>query len=225
MVWQSDWQQVLQLNIYGDDDYGYSIDGSSWVWEDDGAYVVAGMSYPNGNPGAPGGPAPNSGTSTCTVGDGRTTGVAPGQAPGPPGSVAIDPIALGLPFGTTAAENAPTVNLLKSYGAQITLSFSPAPNLPQGFPTTYTVLGSVGPASSRIGGANFDGLFVFDFFGFPSLAAAYAATSRPGVPVSVTVTYPSSLPIFCSGQTIDSPIQSPLPTPPGPVSAVKKRQQ
>src|ERR1700723_3722468 len=68
-------------------------------------------------------------------------------------------------------------------------------------------LGSVGPASSRIGGANFNGLFVFDFFGFPSLAAAYAATSKPGVPVSVTVTYPSSLPIFCSGQTIDSPIQ------------------
>lgn len=137
--------------------------------------------------------------------------------------MAIDPVALGLPFGTTFAENSPMAGLLKSYGSQITLSFSPAPNLPQGFPTTYTVLGAVGPASARIGGANFNCLFDFDFFGLPSLAAANAATSNAGVPVAVTVTYPSSLPIFCSGQTIDSPIQSPLPTPPGPVSAVKRR--
>ena len=163
--------------------------------------------------------------STCTVTDGRTTGVGPGQAPGPPGSVAIDPTALGLPFGTTYAENFPTVNLLKSYGAQITLSFSPAPNLPQGFATTFTVLGTVGPASSRIGGANFNGLFDFDFFGLPSMAAAFAVTSKPGVPIAVTVTYPSSLPIFCSGQNIDSPIQGPLPTSPGPISAVKRRLQ
>ena len=218
----------------------YDTPDSSWADGDGTVGVNAGGEYcdSDGSSGGGGGvsggggggggggstsSAPNSGTSTCTVGVGRTTGVAPGQAPGPPGSVAIDPVALGLPFGTTFAENSPTVGLLKSYGSQITLSFSPAPNLPQGFPTTYTVLGAVGPASARIGGANFNGLFDFDFFGLPSLAAANAATSNAGVPVAVTVTYPSSLPIFCSGQTIDSPIQSPLPTPPGPVSAVKRR--
>jgi hypothetical protein len=165
--------------------------------------------------------------------DGRTTAPSPGQATGPgafglypslhPGMVSIDPVALGLPFGTTLAQNSPTIGLLKPYASQITFSFNPTPNLPTGFPTTFT-LGSTVDLQSRIGGANFNGLFDFDIWGLPSLAAAYAASSPAGQPVSVTVTYPSSLPIFCSGQNIDSPITAPL-SPSGPVSAVKRRLQ
>jgi len=169
--------------------------------------------------------APNNGTSTCTISNGRTTGIAPGQAPGagafgfvpPQGSVAIDPWALGLPPGGS------TNALLGPNASQITFSFSPAPNLPQGYPTTITLGSIVGPASVRTGGANFNGLFDFDFYGLPSLAAAYAVTSPAGVPVSVTVTYPSGLPISCNGPALDSPIQGPLPSPPGPVPAVSRR--
>jgi len=125
---------------------------------------------------------------------------------------------LGLSAG------AQTNGLLGPNASQITFSFSPAPNLPQGFPTTHTLGSIVGGPSSRIGGANFNGLFDFDIFGLPSLTAAYAATSPAGVPVAVTVTYPSSLPIFCSGQNLDSPIQGPLPSPSGPVSAARRPQ-
>lgn len=162
---------------------------------------------------------PSNGTSTCTISNGRTTGIAPGQAPGvgafgfvpQAGSVAIDPWALGLPPGGS------TNALLGSSASQITFSFSPAPNLPRGYPTTITLGSIVGPKSVRTGGANFNGFFDFDFYGMPSLAAAYAVTAQP---VAVTVTYPSSLPISCNGPALDSPISGPLPSPPGPVPAV-----
>jgi hypothetical protein len=88
-----------------------------------------------------GGAAANQGnTSTCTVDNGRTTAVTLAQmdllGPGPfgqptVGSIAIDPWALGLQPG------GPTNTLLAPYASQITFSFSPSPNLPQGFPTTY----------------------------------------------------------------------------------------
>ena len=164
-------------------------------------------------PPAPNPPNPGT-TSTCTVRYGRTTAPAPGQAPGagafgfvpPKGSVAIDPMAVGLfPGATTNA-------LLGPSASQITFSFSPAPNLPQGFATTHTLGSVVGPASVRGGGSQFHGLYDFDIFGLPSLAAAYAATSPAGVPVAVTVTYPSSLPINCVAQLRIRHLLDPYPT-------------
>jgi RHS repeat-associated protein len=208
-----------------------NADGSAGVTsgvetcEDDGGGGGGGDGG-GGDPGGPtgggGGAAPNK--STCTISNGRTTGIAPSQAPGPgafgfvpqAGSVAIDPWALGLPPGGS------TNALLGPNASQITFSFSPGPNLPQGYPTTITLGSIVGPKSVRTGGANFNGFFDFDFYGLPSFAAAYAVTSQP---VTVTVTYPSSLPISCNGPALDSPIQGPLPSPPGPVSAVRRRLQ
>ncbi len=174
----------------------------------------------SGGGGGAGKSAPSNGTSTCTILNGRTTGIAPGQAPGvgafgfvpQAGSVAIDPWSLGLPPGGS------TNALLGPNASQITFSFSPAPNLPQGYPTTITLGSIVGPKSVRAGGANFDGFFDFDFYGLPSLAAAYAVTSQP---VAVTVTYPSSLPISCNGPSVDSPLTGPIPPPPGPVPALR----
>ena len=168
--------------------------------------------------------ANNGTTSTCTVNYGRTTAPSPGQAPGPGafgfvppvGSVAIDPMSLGLfPGGSTNA-------LLGPNASQITFSFSPTPNLPQGFPTAHTLGSIVGPLSARAGGASFNGLYVFDIFGLPSLAAAYAATSPSGMPVAATVTYPSSLPVNCGGPLADPPLAGPIPPPPGPVPAITR---
>jgi len=186
------------------------------------------ISVPPGFGGGGGDPTPSSGpTSTCTISNGRTTAPGPGQATGkgafgfvpPNGSVAVDPWALGLPPG------AETNSILAPNASQITFTFNPAPNLPSGFPTTITLGDVVAPSRYRMGGADFNGLFVFDIYRLPTLNAAYAATSPDGVPVSVTVTYPSSLPISCNGPTVDSPIQGPLPSPPGPVPAVIGRPQ
>jgi RHS repeat-associated protein len=158
-------------------------------------------------------------TSACTVTNGRTTAPSPeqmnrlGAGPfgvPPVGSVAIDPWALGLLPGKQ------TNALLGPNASQITFSFSPVPNLPQGFPTTMTLGSIVGPASVRAGGSQFNGLYVFDIFGLPSLAAANAATSPPGAPVGVTVTYPSSLPVNCGGPLSDTPPVPPPPTAPVP---------
>ena len=163
---------------------------------------------------------PQKQTSTCTVSNGRTTAPAPGQATGPgalgfvppAGSVAIDPMALGLfPGGPTNAR-------LRANASQITFSFSPPPNLPPGFPTTLTLGDVVGPESVRAGGSNYNGLYDFDIYGVPSLAAAYAATSPPGQAVSVRVTFPSSLPINCGG-----PLADPIPPlPGGEIPAVRR---
>jgi hypothetical protein len=169
--------------------------------------------------GAANNPPTQTQTSTCTVNYGRTTGVGPGQATGqgafgfvpPSGSVAVDPMALGLfPGGSTNA-------LLGPNASQITFSFNPTPNLPEGFSTTLT-LGDILGGPVRAGAASFNGLYDFDIYRMPSLAAAYAATSPPGVPVAVTVTYPSSLPINCGGPIADPPLSGPIPSP-GPVAA------
>jgi RHS repeat-associated protein len=160
----------------------------------------------------------NKGTSTCTVDNGMTTAVTVGQmatlGPGPfgatVGSVAIDPWALGLQPGGV------TNSLLGPSKSQITFSFSPSPNLPQGFPTTHTLGGILGGPSYRMWGSNFS-LFRFDIYGLPSDAAANAATGA----VAVTVTYPSSLPVNCGGPILDS---SPTPpSPSGPVPAFRRR--
>lgn len=157
-------------------------------------------------------------TTSCTVSNGRTTAPGPGQAPGPgafglypsqhPGMVAIDPMALGLFPGVQ------TNNLLYANRSQIAFDFSPTPNLPSGFPTTFTI-GDIagGTPSPRVGGTAFDGFYDFDIYGLPSDAAARAATSQP---VAVTVTFPSSLPINCGGPATD-----PILPPPGEVPAFK----
>jgi hypothetical protein len=186
-------------------------------------YFVMGGFYPS--TGGGGGSASVSGkqpqTQTCTVSNGRTTAPGPGQAPGPgafglypsqhPGMVAIDPMALGLFPGSQ------TNALLRSNLSQITFNFSPTPRLPGGFPTTFTV-GDIagGNPSPRVGGSAFNGLYDFDIYGLPSDAAASAATSPRGVPVSVTVTFPSSLPINCGGPATD-----PILPPPGEVPAFR----
>jgi hypothetical protein len=158
-----------------------------------------------------GGPQkPQSQTSTCVINNGHVTGVATGagQAPGagafgfvpPAGSVAIDPLSLGLFPG------AQTNALLGPNASQITFSFSPAPNVPSGFPTTYT-LGSILDPKARVGGVYFHGQYGFDIFGFSSVAAADAVTETG----QVTITYPSSLQgINCGG-----PIADPVPLNPG----------
>jgi hypothetical protein len=158
-------------------------------------------------------PAPNPSqaqTSSCTVEYGRTTAPGPGQATGGgafglypsqnPGMVAIDPMALGF-FYDTPAERNYFQNMVKPYTSQITFSFSPTPSLPAGFPTTFTV-GDIagGNPSPRAGGSAFNGFYDFDIYGLPSNAAANAATSQP---VTVTVMYPSSLPINCGGPLAD----------------------
>jgi len=160
---------------------------------------------------------PQSGTSACTVDFGRTTAVGPNQATGvgafgfvpPSGSVAIDPWALGLLPGKQ------TNALLGPNASQITFSFNPTPNLPQGFPTTLT-LGDIVGGPFRAGASQFNGLYDFDIYRMPTDAAAYAATSPSGAPVAVTVTYPSSLPINCGGPLADTPPVPPPPTAPVP---------
>jgi RHS repeat-associated protein len=154
-------------------------------------------------------------TSTCTVDFGRTTAVGPHQAtkagafgfPAPFGSVAIDPWALGLPTGKNK-----TNAMLGSNASQITFSFSPVPNLPQGFPTTLMLGDIVGGPEVRVGGSQFNGLYDFDIYRMPTNAAANAASG----PVAVTVTYPSSLPINCGGPISDTPPVPPSPTAPVP---------
>ncbi len=156
-------------------------------------------------------------TSTCTVDNGMTTGVtlaqmdklSPAPFGAPVGSVALDPWALGLQPGKV------TNALLKPNASQITFSFSPSPNLPQGFPATHTLGGILGGPSYRMWGTNFS-LFRFDLYGLPNDAAARAATG----PAVVTVTYPSSLPVNCGGPLLDSG-----PTPAsasGPVPAFRR---
>lgn len=137
-------------------------------------------------------------TSNCKIKNARTTGVGPDQATGPgafglypskhPGMVAIDPWALGLLPGRQ------TNDLLTQYASQITISFSPVPNLPPGFPTTFT-LGDILDPKSRVGGEYFNGRYVFDIYGFPSNAAARTASG----PRTVTITYPAGLPVNCGG--------------------------
>jgi len=126
--------------------------------------------------------------------------------------VAIDPWALGLfPGGRTN-------DLLRRYAPQITFTFNPAPNLPEGFATTFT-LGDIagGSPNPRVGGSGYNGFYDFDIYGLPSLNAAYAASSPSGVPVRVSVTFPSSLPINCGG-----PIADPVSANPGLASNQQK---
>lgn len=150
-------------------------------------------------------------TTSCTV-NGEVTGATPvpGEPfgfPPPPGSVAIDPMSLGLFPGEQ------TNDLLAPYASQIFFSFDPAPNLPQGFPTTHTLGSILGPKMYRAGGSAFRG-YIFDIQGMPSDAAANAAT----VPsATVTVTFPSSLPINCGG-----PLADPVLPPSGQIPAVRR---
>ncbi len=121
--------------------------------------------------------------------------------------VAIDPYALGFPYDTMGERNY-AIGQLQQYASQITFTFSPAPSLPAGFPTTFT-LGDVvgGNPNPRAGGSAYNGYYDFDIYGLPSLAAADAATSQP---VAVTVTFPTSLPINCGG-----PLGDAIPLPLG----------
>ncbi len=102
-----------------------------------------------------------------------------------PGNVAIDPAVLGLPTGVSS-----TNQTLANYASQITISFSPPPPLPSGFPTTFTVGDVVGPASAR--GQNPP---IFDINGLPDLQSQYNVTGIR----QVTITFPSSAPFTCSG--------------------------
>jgi RHS repeat-associated protein len=164
--------------------------------------------------------ANNGTTSNCTVTNGRTTAVSAQQPAAnrsgafgfvaPVGSVAVDPWALGLFPGHSHETN----DVLAPYTSQITFRFSPVPNLPAGFPTSYT-LGDILGGPTRFGHSDFNGLFDFDIYTLPSTAAANTATSEAGVAVAVTVTYPSSLPINCGG-----PIADPVPLP---VMAIEPR--
>jgi hypothetical protein len=194
----------------GDPEYG-DIEVDTYEFVGTGVDYISGGQSGGGTGATPANNGPQ--TSTCTVSNGRTTAVSPQQEQNlgagpfgvpPAGSVAIDPWALGLLPGAN------TNNLLRPYASQITFTFSPTPNLPSGFPTTLTLGSIVGPPSVRVGGSQFNGLFVFDIFGLPSNAAVGAATSPPGLAVAVTVTYPSSLPINCGG-----PIWDPIPPSPG----------
>jgi RHS repeat-associated protein len=207
-------QLAMIMNVGGCSTFVSIFDECSDTW----AYT---------GPGGPAASSTNSQTATCSLTFGRTTAPGPDQATGtgafgfapPNGSVAIDPWALGLFAG-------PQTNaLLGANASQITFSFNPTPKLPQGFPTTLTLGSIVGPKSERAGGSQFNGLYVFDIFRLPSLAAAYAATSPPGVPVAVTVTYPSSLPSNSGGPIADPPLGGPIPAAPGPVPASRGGSQ
>jgi RHS repeat-associated protein len=168
-------------------------------------------------------PAKNGTTSTCVISNGKVTGVATGagQAPGagafgfvpPAGSVAIDPMSLGLVRGSQA--NA----VLGPNASQITFSFNPAPNVPSGFPTTHT-LGSILDSGASVGGVNFHGQYDFDIFGFPSFAVADQVTEF----AQVAITYPSSLPVNCGGYLADPPLAGPIPAP-EPVAAIALRPE
>ena len=138
-------------------------------------------------------PRSNQSEAQCVI-QGKTTGNlnsgTQGALPGiivEPGNVAIDPRVLGLPGGQPS-----TNQVLSQYGAQITITFSPSPELPHGFPNTFTVGDVVGPASARA-----ENPPIFDINGLPNLQAAYNVTGLR----MVTITFPATAPLACGGSS------------------------
>lgn len=137
-------------------------------------------------------PQNNPATTECTV-NGKVTANLNNGKPGAlrginvqPGNVAIDPRVLGLTPG--AVTNA----VLAEYGPQTTVTFSPPPVLPLGFPTIFTIGDVVGPASARA-----ENPPIFDINGLPNLTAAYNVTEY----ASVTISYPQSAPFNCASSS------------------------
>ena len=125
------------------------------------------------------------GKSTGNLNSGKQ-GALPGITVGA-GNVAIDPRVLGLPGGKQS-----TNLLLAQYGPQTTVSYSPPPELPQGFPTIFTVGDVVGPESARE-----ENPPIFDINGLPNVQAAYNVTGLR----TVTITYPATAPFTCNGSS------------------------